>query len=120
MKSSKWKDVKVHDLLIYAREDLGVVKCEVIEIDVKIAEPLPTFHYDRPYGLTKESGVIRIKYTINGVTREVVENLANLVAYTDTSFRELTAAYNLWQAYLNTANSYKAELLTLIQNRKEE
>jgi len=120
MKSEDWKRVKVHQWLIYPTEIYGVLKCEVIEVDVKIAEPLPTFHYDYPYGKTAETGTVKIKYTLNDVVHEEIENLANLVAYSETAFRELLKAYNLWQAYLNTANSYKAEFLTLIQNRKAE
>lgn len=120
MKSENWKKVKVHQWLILAREDVGAVKCEVIEVDVKIAEPLPTFHYDYPYGLTALKGTVKIRYTKNDVVQEVVENLADLVAYSETVYRELAAAYNLWQAYLNTANSYKETFNTLIQNRKAE
>jgi len=120
MKSEDWKRVKVHQWLIYPSEVVGVVKCEVIEVDVKIVEELPTFHYDRPYGLTKDTGTVKIRYSINDVPQEVIENLANLVTYSETNYRELLRAYNEWQAYLNTANSYKAEFLTLIQNRKAE
>jgi hypothetical protein len=120
MKSKDWKNVKVHQWLILAREETGVFKCEVIEVDVKIAEPLPTFHYDYPYGKTSEKGTVKIRYTLNDVIQEVVDNLADLVAYSETAFRELTRAYNEWQAYLNTANSYKEVFNTLVQNRKEE
>jgi hypothetical protein len=120
MKSKDWKNVKVHQWLIYPSEDYGVLKCEVIEVDVKIAEPLPTYHYDYPYGLTAEKGTVKIRYTLNDVIQEEVENLANLVAYSETAFRELLRAYNEWQAYLNTANSYKEVFNTLIQNRKQE
>jgi len=120
MKSKDWKDFKVHQQLIYPSEDYGVLKCEVTEVDVKIVVELPTFHYDRPYGLTKDTGIIRIKYTYNDVIQEVTENLSNLVAYTETAFRELLKAYNLWQAYLNTANSYKQEFLQLLTTKQEE
>jgi len=120
MKSEDWKRVKVHQWFIYPTEIYGVLKCEVIEVDVKIAEPLPTFHYDYPYGKTAETGTVKIKYTLNDVVHEEIENLANLVAYSETAFRELLKAYNLWQAYLNTANSYKQDFLTLIQQRRQE
>jgi hypothetical protein len=120
MKPKDWKNVKVHQWLIYPSEDYGVLKCEVIEVDVKIAEPLPTFHYDYPYGLTALKGTVKIRYTYNDVIQEEVENLADLVAYSETAYRELAAAYNLWQAYLSTANSYKETFNTLIQNRIAE
>jgi len=120
LKSEDWKNVKIHQWLIYPSEDYGVLKVEVIEVDVKIVVELPTFHYDRPYGLTKDTGVIRIKYTYNDVVQEVTENLSNLVAYSDTTYRELLRAYNEWQAYLNTANSYKQEYLSLIQTKTTE
>ncbi len=120
MKSIDWKKVKIHQWLILAREETGVFKCEVIEVDVKIAEPLPTFHYDYPYGKTALKGTVKIRYTLNDVPQEVIENLADLVSYSETAFRELSRAYNLWQAYLSTANSYKETFNTLIQNRKAE
>jgi len=120
MKSKDWKNVKVHQWLIYPTEEYGVLKVEVIEVDVKIAVDLPTFHYDRPYGLTKDTGTVKIKFTYEEVVREEIQNLANLVAYSDTAFRELLRAYNEWQAYLNTANSYKQEYLSLIQTKTTE
>jgi len=120
MKSEDWKRVKVHQWLIYPTEIYGVLKCEVIEVDVKIAEPLPTFHYDYPYGKTAETGTVKIKYTLNDVVHEEIENLANLVAYSETAYRELLRAYNEWQAYLNTANSYKETYLTMIEEKRAE
>jgi len=120
MKSEDWKCVKVHQWLIYPTEIYGVLKCEVIEVDVKIAEPLPTFHYDYPYGKTAETGTVKIKYTLNDVPQEEIENLANLVAYSETAYRELLRAYNEWQAYLNTANSYKETYLTLVEEKRAE
>jgi len=120
LKSEDWKRVKVHQWLIYPTETIGVVKCEVIQVDVKIAEPLPTFHYDYPYGKTAESGTVKIKYTINDVVHEEIENLANLVAYSETAYRELLRAYNEWQAYLATANSYKETYLTLVEEKRAE
>jgi len=110
----------VHQQLIYPTEEYGVLKVEVIEVDVKIVQELPTFHYDYPYGMTKDKGTVRIRYTLNDVVHEDVENLANLVAYSETSFRELTRAFNEWQAYLNTANSYKEIFLQIIQTKTAE
>jgi len=120
MKSADWKRVKVHQWLIYPTETIGVVKCEVIEVDVKIAEPLPTFHYDRPYGLTKDTGTVKIRYTINDVPQEEIENLANLVAYSETTFRELQSAYQKWQEYKAYSENLKENFLTLIQQRRQE
>jgi len=120
MKSKFWKDVKVHQQLIYPTEEYGVLKVEVIEVNVKIAVDLPTFHYDYPYGMTAEKGTVRIRFSLNGVVHEDVESLENLVAYSEKAFRELTKAYNLWQAYLNTANSYKETYLSLVAEKKQE
>jgi len=110
----------VHQQLIYPTEEYGVLKVEVIEVNVKIAVDLPTFHYDYPYGMTKDKGTVRIRYTLNEVVHEDVENLENLVAYSETAFRELTRAFNEWQAYLATANSYKETFLTMIQTKTAE
>jgi len=120
MKSSKWKDVKVHQWLIYPSEDYGVLKCEVTEVDVKIVETLPTYHYEYPYGKTAEKGTVKIRFTYNGVVKEEIQNLANLVAYSDAIYRELLAAYDKWQDYLTYANGYKDTYLTLIQNKTAE
>lgn len=120
MKFENWKRVKVHQWLILAREDVGAVKCEVIEVDVKIAEPLPTFHYDYPYGKTAEKGTIKIRYVKNKVILEEVENLADLIAYVPAILRELEEAYSKWQTYKDLADTYKEGFDTLIQNRKVE
>jgi len=120
MKSKDWKDVKVHDTVIYVREDLGVYKAEITEVDIKIAEPLPTFHYDRPYGLTAETGSVKIKYTKDEVEQEIIENLANLIKWNTTNFRELMKAYTDWQTYLALANSYKETFLNMIQEKTAE
>ena len=120
MKSSKWKDVKVHQQMIYPTEQYGVLKAEVIEIDVKIAIELPTFHYDRPYGLTKLTGVVRIRHALNDVPTERVESLEHLIAFNQTLFTQLTKAYQDWQDYLATANSYKQAYQTLVRTETEK
>jgi len=120
LKSKDWKYVKLHQWIIYASEYYGVLKAEVIEIDIKIAVDLPTFHYDYPYGLTAEKGTVKIRYVLDDVTHEIIENLAHAVKYSEKSYRELLAAYNMWQTYLSTANSYKEEFNRVLQTLKEE
>ena len=120
MKFEDWKNVKVHQLLILANEEVGAVKCEVIEIDVKIVETLPTYHYEFPYGKTVLQGIVKIRYSKNGVIQEEVANLADLVAYLPATLKELSDAYSEWQKYDVLANTYKEEFNTLIQNHKVE
>lgn len=117
MKASDWKNVKVHQVLVYAREEIGVVKAEVTEVDVKVRETVPTLHWAYPYGLTKDTGAVKIKYEQNGVTQEHVENLAELIKWNPRIYQELLKAYNSWQQYKTMSDAYKETFLSTIQER---
>lgn len=117
MKASDWKNVKRHQVLVYAREEIGVVKAEVTEIDVKVRETVPTLHWDYPYGLTKDSGAVKIKYELNGVVQEEVENLSQLITWNSRIYQELLKAYNSWQQYKIMSDAYKETFLSTIQTR---
>jgi hypothetical protein len=107
MKQSLWKTVKVHQWLIYPREDIGVVKAEVVEVDIKVATLLPTFHYDYPYGLTRNTGTVRIKYEVDKIPKTDVETLTNLIAYNPSIFQMLSKAYMDWQEAQETADMFR-------------
>lgn len=120
MKAADWKNVKVHQTLIYARDDVGVVRATVTEIDIKVEEFEPTFHYAYPWGKTATDGVVKIKYEVNAVSREHEENLANLIKFKSRYFTELTKAYNDWQQYHAAALAYREVFLSLNRQRIAE
>jgi hypothetical protein len=120
MKSKLWKTVKVHQWMIFGREDIGVIKAEIIEVDVKIVSQIPTFHYDYPYGLTKDTGIVKIRFEVDKVPREEIENLADLIAFRQAVFDELTKAYTDWRALQDEADSYKQAWQTLLLKKQQE
>jgi len=120
MKSEDWKLVKRHDVLIYPTEEHGVLKAIVTEIDVKVEERRPTLHWGYPYGKTAETGALKVKYEVNGVEQEHVENLASLIKFNQAIFAELIQAYQQWQNYLVAATTYKEAYTSLIQEKTSE
>jgi len=108
LKSADWKYVKVGDYLIYADEDEGVKKAQVIEIDIKVEAFEPTWHYDYPYGLTTETGVVKIKYD----ETELVANLADLIKFNNADFRRLEQAWREWQDEKDEAEDLKDDFIT--------
>lgn len=120
MKAADWSKVKVHQVLVYAREDIGVVTAEITEIDIKVRETEPTLHYDYPYGKTATQGVVKIKYTLAGVVQEHEENLSELIKWNPRYYRELTKAYTDWQTYKTMSDAYKETFLSTIQTRIAE
>ena len=120
MKAEDWKLVKRHDVLIYATDLIGVVKCEVTEIDIKVEERRPTLHWGYPYGKTADTGALKIKYELNGVAQEHVENLENLIRFNQAIYAELIRAYQQWQTYHEAAQTYKEAFTTLIQEKTQE
>jgi len=116
MKAAEWKYVKVGNYVIYADEDDGVQKAQVIEIDIKETVEKPTLHFDYPYGKTADSGVVKIKYNEN----EAVINLANLVKWNPTYYRQLEKAWREWQEYKAAAESLKDTFIELRAELKEK
>lgn len=110
MKSEDWKRVKRGQTLILARRDIGVVKATVIEIDIEVEVTRPTYRKERPWGLTAESGTVKLRYD----DTELIENLQNLTKYTSEVFVRLKKAYDLWRAYYTGAAAYEESFLTLI------
>jgi hypothetical protein len=115
MKSAEWKYVKVGNYVIYADEDDGVHKAQVIETDIKETVEKPYLHFDYPYGKTAETGVVKIKYNEN----ELVANLADLVKFNPTYFRQLEKAWREWQNQKVTAEMLKDEFTALRSELRE-
>ena len=85
MKRELWPKVKVGTWVIYADEDLGVHKAKVTEIDVKIYEPGEPSRWGYPYGKTKDTGTVRIRYD----ETELIHNLADLISYGPAKYAKL-------------------------------
>jgi len=110
LKSEEWKRVRRGQTLILANTTVGVVKATVIELDVEVEVTHPTYRKERPWGLTAESGTVKLRY---GET-EIIENLQNLMKYSPGRFAHLARAYDLWDTYTNYAAAYRDAFNTLI------
>lgn len=110
MKGEDWKRVKRGQTLILARKDIGVVKATVIEIDIEVEVTVPTYRKEKPWGLTAETGTVKLKYD----DTEIIENLQNLIKYSSDVFTRLKKAYDDWRTYNTYAAAYEESFLTLI------
>lgn len=110
MKSEEWKRVKRGQMLILANTTVGVVKATVIELDIEVEVTYPTYRKERPWGLTAESGTVKIQYD----ETEAIVNLQDLIKYSPGLFARLRKAYNDWQQYNDYAVAYQESFNTLI------
>ena len=77
------------DWVIYADQYDGVHRAKIVEVDIKIYDPgLPT-KWGYPYGLTAETGTVKIRYD----TTEKIENLENLLAFIPANLTILKKAW---------------------------
>ena len=93
MKSELWSKVKRGDYLIYADEYDGVQKAKVTEIDISIEIFEPEYKKEQPWGLTAETGYVRIK--VGEI--EIVQNLASLIRFVPSWHDELLRSYKKYE-----------------------
>lgn len=115
MKRELWRTVKRGTWLIYADEYEGVYRCMVTEVDIRIYEPGTPSRWGNPYGLTAQTGTVKIRYDEG----EKIENLANLVAYSSGKLMVLRRDWNRWQKVKASAEAYRETYLARIQGYKE-
>jgi len=115
LKRELWVKVKPGDPVIFVHEGEGVFKAKVLETDLRIYEPGEPSRFGYPYGLTKDTGVVKILYD----ETERIENLADLVAYTAAKFARLRSAWSKWSAQDLAARQLLEEFLALTQELKE-
>jgi len=115
MKKEDWSKVKVNDWLIYSDEYEGVHKARVMEVDIRLYEPGPPSVMSYPYGLTKDTGTVKIQYD----THEEILNLAQLIKYRQSTLLRLQNAWRKYQEALATMESYKGDYTSLIAELKE-
>ena len=111
MKSELWEKVKVGSWVIYADQDAGVFKAKVIETDIKIYEPGEPSVWGHPYGLTAETGTVKIRYN----ETELLENLENLITYGPAKLAKLKKDWNRWRAQQASSDALKETFLARIQ-----
>lgn len=116
MKSADWKNVKVGTSLILADVHTGVYKVRVHEIDVEIAVDFPTYHKARPYGLTRDRGVVKI--SLDGVVQ--LASLSDLIKSTQSKYIELLAAYNRYLTYKASMETTQTEFQTLVNTERQK
>ena len=114
MKRALWRQVKVGSWVIFADPDEGPYRAKVIETDIKIYTPGEPSVWGYPYGLTRETGTVRILYN----STEAVNNLAELLKYNPSRLGRLRREYNTWQSHKATADAKKETYLSRIQEYK--
>jgi len=112
LKAELWPKVKEGDYLIYADEYDGVFKAKVIETDITIETYEPEYRREQPYGLTAETGYVKIKYN----EKELIENLANLIRFVDAWYRRLK---KIWDEYQQKKSEAEDELDAFTELRAE-
>ena len=116
MKTELWSKVKRGDYLIYANLDDGVQKAKVTEIDITIEVFEPEYKKEQPYGLTAETGIVKIK--VGEI--ELVENLANLIRFNLRYYRDLRQAWSTWQLAKIETEAYKEAFIKERAELKEK
>jgi len=114
LKPENWKYVKIGNWFIYATTEIGVKKAKVIETDIKIEYFEPKYKVGYPYGLTAETGVVRIQYD----DVKAIANLADLIKFTPARYTRLVKAWNEWQKYKQWSEAYKETFQSLINEFK--
>jgi len=115
MKAADWGKVKPGDWLIYASEYEGIFKAKVLEVDIRLYEPGEPSVWSYPYGLTKDTGTIKIQYD----EAEAIVNLADMIRYTQDNLQRLEMAWKKYQAYVEATETYRGQLTSLISDLKE-
>jgi len=115
LKAADWGRVRLHDRLIYADIYEGVYTCKVVQLDIQIPGELGVF----PYGKTVDTGAIKISYVKEGVTLELIENLANLVKWKDQTFRDLKDLWDTLQDEKADVTAVEADFNTELSRERE-
>ena len=111
MKSEYWDGMRRGDWVIYANEYDGVHRAKIIEVDIRLYDPGLPSKWGYPYGLTAETGTVKIRYD----TTEKIENLENLLAYIPGNISKLKKAWNQMQAAKAKATSITEAFLMKVR-----
>jgi len=114
LKKELWARVQAGDWLIYADEYDGVHKVKVAEVDITQYEPGPPAREAQPWGLTAETGTVKIQY--DAVER--IENLADLIPWNLSRFQALERAWKDLQAAKATAEDLGVKFNTQVADWK--
>jgi len=119
MKRADWGRVKRGQYLIYADPEVGVFKAKVTEIDLRLYEPGEPSRYGYPYGLTAETGAMKISYVQDKVTQEMIHNLGELIVWGPEKFRQLTELWDALAKYRALVDASKEEFNAQVLAWKE-
>lgn len=114
VESELWNQVKVGDWLIYADRYEGPYKVLIVEIDIKMYEEGPPARWEYPYGLTAETGTVKIKRD----DTETYENLANLIKFSNAYWIALLKAWEKYRAKKVLSDEYLETFLGLVTEFK--
>lgn len=115
MKRELWPKVRVGSFVIYADEYEGVFRAKVTEVDVRIYSERAAERWSYPYGLTEETGVVRILYD----GQEKVENLKDLIPYSPWRLGRLRRDWSEYQSAKATSDAYRSTYLARITEYRE-
>jgi len=111
MDQQYWDGMRRGDWVIYADQYEGVHRVKIVEIDIKIREETDVTKWAYPYGLTAETGTVKIRYG----DEDIIENLANLLAYTPGVINALKKAWNTWKRAEASATAYLEDFLSKVR-----
>lgn len=116
MKAADWPKVNINEYVIYPLEDEGPKKAKVLERDIRLYEPGTPSIWSYPYGLTDETGTVKVQYD----STEAIVNLADCIKWTQNNFLRLESA---WKRYLDSKDlteGYKEIFLELTRELREK
>lgn len=100
MRKELWAKIKTGDVVITADEYSGPFRATVIEVDIAIESTEKPLFKEHPYGLTKDTGTIKIRYD----TTEQIANLEQLIKYSAQRLEKLQGAWNRYKTALATSS----------------
>ena len=122
LKKELWKAARTGDLMVYADRYDGVFRAKIVEVDIRLYEKGAPSSHGYPYGLTAETGTVKIEYetVVAGrrVKHTIVENLGNLIVYSAGRLGQLTRKWNLWQTAKSKAAGLEADFVAKIEEYK--
>lgn len=111
MNSEYWDEMRRGDWVIYADQYDGVHRAKIVEVDIKLREEGTPSVWGYPYGLTAETGTVRIQY--DNTTK--IENLENLLAFIPANLTALKKAWADMVAAQAEYDTYTEVFLTRVQ-----
>jgi len=106
-----WPKIRACIDLIWAHEVRGVLVVHVVETDL--------FPPKYPYGLTKDTGIVKIQFEEEGIKKELIKSLENLIWYKTEYYQNLRKLWNQLVKRRGEMEKAKHKFLELVKELKE-